>query len=195
MFEIQSSRTRARRDAVVALREIAGDMPESAVDLRARIEEVAVALESVPTSIWHSTHVRHLHTRILVVDDSDAQRDLIRAIAEMHGWHHDSILEASDPRVALGHIEREQRIDAAIVDYRLHDPDLDGVSVVGALHKRHPKALVVLMSATVGQVETARLAYDAGATFCIPKAVELDQECTMLHAIVRVLTQAVEHHE
>lgn len=68
--------------------------------------------------------------RILVVDDSGAARSIIRRMLEGRGWE---VLEADGGRSALAELEREPRVDLALIDW--HMGEMDGPELVQLLRE------------------------------------------------------------
>jgi PAS domain S-box-containing protein len=95
---------------------------------------------------------------ILVVEDEDAVRRLIRAILERLGY---TVLEACDGDEALA-VWREQsrRIDLIVTDVVM--PRLDGPSFVARVRETHPSTPVVYLSGYTDDAMVRREALDPG---------------------------------
>lgn len=80
-------------------------------------------------------------TRILLVEDDDAQRLLYREVLEAQGFE---VAEARNGREALVTVETVAP-DAVILDVNM--PGLDGLATLRQLHDRHHRLPVILNSA------------------------------------------------
>ncbi len=117
------------------------------------------------------------HETILVIDDEQLIRRSIARRLEAAGYE---VLEAEDGATAL--TRAAQRVDLAILDYRL--PDIDGVSVLKQLKQLDPDILVILLTA-YASVETAVSAMKLGAYHFANKPFDLE-------ALVAMIEQALE---
>ncbi|MFO0616760.1 MAG: ATP-binding protein [Polyangiaceae bacterium] len=120
---------------------------------------------------------------VLVVDDSSIDRRLAGRLLEKAGF---SVLYAADGDEALAKIARAA---PTIVVTDLHMPKLNGLELVEAIRKRHPKLPVVLMTAH-GSEEIAILALRTGAASFVPKRRLADELATTLHAVVALTTES-----
>ena len=84
------------------------------------------------------TSVSH---RILLVDDDEGVRDMMRAMLEVKGF---DVVSAANVTQALKLISTE-RFDALITDLHMPNPS-DGFAVVTAMRHSHPEALTLLVS-------------------------------------------------
>ena len=117
------------------------------------------------------------HETILVIDDELLIRRSIARRLQTAGYE---VLEAEDGATAL--TRAAQRVDLAILDYRL--PDIDGVSVLKQLKQLDPDILVILLTA-YASVETAVSAMKLGAYHFANKPFDLE-------ALVAMIEQALE---
>src|SRR5690606_13534699 len=117
------------------------------------------------------------HETILVIDDELLIRRSIARRLQSAGYE---VLEAEDGATALA--RAAQRVDLAILDYRL--PDIDGVSVLKQLKQLDPDILVILLTA-YASVETAVSAMKLGAYHFANKPFDLE-------ALVAMIEQALE---
>jgi DNA-binding NarL/FixJ family response regulator len=103
--------------------------------------------------------------KFLVVDDHALIREAMRSVLQV--VRPDCIvLEASDAASALTTLERDDKIDLALLD--LHLPDQSGLSLLATLAERYPTVAVVLISGDREQ-STIREALARGAQGFIPK--------------------------
>lgn len=105
---------------------------------------------------------------VLIADDRETGRELVRAALEKAGFH---MIEASDGLEALN-IARENRPDLIILD--LHMPGLDGFGVIRELRRDALFAAtpVVALTASAMQGDRER-AMSAGFTGYITKPIHL----------------------
>ena len=83
---------------------------------------------------------RKMKNRILVIDDDEDQRDLVRAVLEVEGFE---VLEASGGYAALEMV-RKNIPDMAIVDIFM--PDMDGLETITQLRLRTSDMKIIAMS-------------------------------------------------
>jgi CheY-like chemotaxis protein len=107
-------------------------------------------------------------SRILVADDNDASRELIREVLEMSGY---DVVEAVDGRDAVNRV-RESSPDLVLVDIQM--PRLDGYGVLRELRAdpRLSELRVVALTAFAMQGDSDR-ARDAGFNGYITKPVQI----------------------
>lgn len=107
-------------------------------------------------------------SRILVADDNDASRELIREVLEMSGY---DVIEATDGRDAVDRA-RESSPDLVLVDIQM--PRLDGFGVLRELRAepRLARLHVVALTAFAMQGDRER-ALNAGFDGYITKPVEI----------------------
>ncbi|HET6440690.1 MAG TPA: sigma-54 dependent transcriptional regulator [Anaeromyxobacter sp.] len=106
-------------------------------------------------------------SRILVVDDDPASRDLLRRVLATEGHE---VVEAADGREALANLSR-QPADLVVSDIRM--PDLDGVQLLERMRELAPDVPVVLVTA-FGDVEGAVEAIRRGAFDYLAKPYDVD---------------------
>ena len=93
--------------------------------------------------------------RILVVDDEEDVRDMVRLILEPHGYE---ITEAADGEEGLQRY-REAPADLVLSDFRM--PVMDGPTMIGELRKAYPKVkIIVFAGIAVELTEAAQLGAD-----------------------------------
>ena len=100
--------------------------------------------------------------RILVVDDSAADREMAGHLLARQSW---DVVYAENGRQALERM-RDHDVDVALTDLVM--PDLDGLAFVEQAKVDHPLVPVVLMTAR-GSEEIAARALEAGASSYVPK--------------------------
>ncbi|MBO6170734.1 MAG: sigma-54-dependent Fis family transcriptional regulator [Desulfovibrio sp.] len=116
---------------------------------------------------------------ILVVDDDDAHRGMLRTMLRSWGY---TVQEAADGEAALA-LVREQSLDAVLTDVRM--ARMDGISALRGILEYNPALPVVLMTA-YSSVETAVEALRLGAYDYLVKPLDFE-------ALRHTLEQAIEH--
>jgi len=106
-------------------------------------------------------------SRILVVDDDPASRDLLRKVLATEGHQ---VATAADGREALAELAR-QPADLVVSDIRM--PDLDGVQLLDRMQEAAPGVPVILVTA-FGDVEGAVEAIRRGAFDYLAKPYDVD---------------------
>src|SRR5262249_1712877 len=100
---------------------------------------------------------------ILVVDDNPIDRELARSVLEKRvGFH---VEFAANGIEAVEHLEATTPL-AIVTDLQM--PEMDGLALVRAVHRRFPTIPVVLMTAH-GSEQLAVEALVAGAADYVPK--------------------------
>src|SRR6267142_3340840 len=117
--------------------------------------------------------------KILVVDDHALIREALRGVLkELKG---DAVvLEASDCRQAMEHIEGQADLGLILLDLNL--PDRDGFSVLSELRERYPAISVVVLSARQDRDSVVK-ALDLGALGFIPKSGQRDVMLSALQLV------------
>lgn len=101
---------------------------------------------------------------ILIVDDKDSNRALVREILKLNDF---SLLEARDSREALEvHRSHAGRIDLLITDLVM--PDLNGIELARQIRPQRPEMKVLYMSGYMADAEVEMEVWDARADF-LPK--------------------------
>jgi DNA-binding NarL/FixJ family response regulator len=103
--------------------------------------------------------------RVLIVDDEDDMRALVRATIEVANEGLSVAGEASDGEAALTFVN-EERPEVVVMDQRM--PGLSGLDTARRILSEHPDQAIVLFSSYLDRdvVNTAR---NLGVRVCLPK--------------------------
>ena len=108
---------------------------------------------------------------VLIVDDSDVIRTIVKQTLEMHNYK--DILLANDGIEALKLInEYGNQIDMYILDVNM--PNMDGLTLIGEIRKRY-KFTPIIMLTTETEKEKIIKAKNLGATGWIVKPFDGDK--------------------
>jgi two-component system response regulator HydG len=106
--------------------------------------------------------------RILVVDDEESHRIMLRAVLKEEGY---DVSEASDGTEAVKAVEKEP-FDLILLDLRMRT--MDGIEALGEIRKISPLVPVLVMTA-YASVKTAVEALKAGAFEYLTKPLDIDE--------------------
>ena len=106
--------------------------------------------------------------RLLVLDDEDMIRDLLRETFQKKGFHVDTAMNGKEALAKLG----EQRYDLLVTDLRL--PDISGMKILSTARKKHPDVGIIMITA-YGSIKNAVKAMKQGAFDYITKPFNLDE--------------------
>jgi DNA-binding NtrC family response regulator len=123
-------------------------------------------------------HSERNRGRLLVVDDEEPQRTMLRTILDRAGFE---TVVASDGREALGHLE-QGGFDLLLTDQRM--PVMDGLQLLERARRQHAQLPVVLMTA-YGTVSTAVDAMKRGAADYLTKPFERDELLLVVEKVMR----------
>jgi len=107
-------------------------------------------------------------SRILVVDDEESHRIMLRAVLKGEGYE---VSEASDGTEAVKAVEQEP-FDLILLDIRMRT--MDGIEALGEIRKISPLVPVLIMTA-YASVKTAVEALKAGAFEYLTKPLDIDE--------------------
>jgi DNA-binding NtrC family response regulator len=106
--------------------------------------------------------------RILVVDDEEIIRDLLKETFNRRGYEVEAVDKGKDALALLD----EHRFDLAVTDLRL--PDISGMRILSEAKKKNPD-LGVIMITGYGSIKNAVKAMKQGAFDYITKPFDLDE--------------------
>lgn len=117
--------------------------------------------------------------RVLVVDDEDSLRALLRTNLQEHGYE---VIEASNGAEALDKVALESP-DLVLLDSMM--PELDGYGVLGELRKvnRFKNLPVIMLTAKTSEADRVR-AFTAGANDFVPKPFYLGELLARMRSVL-----------
>ncbi|MEA1970683.1 MAG: sigma-54 dependent transcriptional regulator [Thermodesulfobacteriota bacterium] len=113
---------------------------------------------------------------ILIVEDEQAQRKMLRGFLADEGHH---VAEAEDGNTAIRQVQNGH-FDLLLLDFKM--PGMNGIEVLEKIKNINPKISVIMMTA-YGTIETAVDAMKLGAVDYIPKPIDLDQLLALVSRI------------
>jgi DNA-binding NtrC family response regulator len=117
--------------------------------------------------------------KLLVVDDEDGLRTLLKSELDSHGYITD---EADGGNMALEMLKKNQ-YNLVILDIRM--PDLDGISVLQSIRSTNPQIKVIMLTG-VGEMKLAQECVQLGAADFLTKPLELKN---IIDCIERVMKE------
>lgn len=120
--------------------------------------------------------------RILVVDDVEVNRNLIKALLTPLGFE---VATAANAVTALALIENGSAFDGIILDLRM--PGIDGLELTRRIraHEQRPKPAIILTSASVLSFDP-QIAFEAGCDDFLPKPFREDDLLKILGRRLRL---------
>jgi DNA-binding NtrC family response regulator len=106
--------------------------------------------------------------KILVVDDEDSMRHMLRLVLEREGY---ALVEAADGEEALEHLSQGP-YEVMLCDIRM--PGMDGLALLEQVRQRFPHITMIMMSA-YGTIDTAVKCLKQGAYDYISKPFKTDE--------------------
>jgi CheY-like chemotaxis protein len=142
---------------------------------RASVARIADALESIRATVPQAA-ARDIQGRILIVDDTESNRDLLDRQLTRDGHR---VLQAGGGRAALEILDREQ-VDLVLLDLMM--PDISGYDVLTAFKARpEGRDIPVIMISALDEVSSVVRCIEAGAVDYLPKPFDK----TLLRARIR----------
>ncbi|HQF42420.1 MAG TPA: sigma-54 dependent transcriptional regulator [Ignavibacteriaceae bacterium] len=114
---------------------------------------------------------------ILIIDDEEAQRNVLKGYLEKKGF---KIFSASSGNEGVKSV-KDNMIDIILSDYKM--PDITGLEVLEQVKKINPEISFVILTA-YGTIENAVRAMRLGAFDYISKPVDLDELDLLLERII-----------
>jgi DNA-binding response OmpR family regulator len=116
---------------------------------------------------------------ILVIDDEENIRELMRAILENAGY---TILDAADGDVGI-EIARSNRVDLIITDLIM--PGKEGIETITALRREHPHLKIIAISGAIDSATYLHMADHLGADETIGKPFQPNE---LIETVGRLLS-------
>jgi len=116
--------------------------------------------------------------KILVVDDANLARAMLRKILEENGYK--EVLEAAN---GLEAIDLYQEHHPALVTMDITMPEMDGITAIKKITEIDPNANIIVCSA-LGQKEVVMEAISAGAKHFLVKPFEPDKVLKIIKALL-----------
>ncbi len=121
---------------------------------------------------------------VLIVDDSNAMRAVIKKIVTISGFQMDQCLQAGNGREAL-EVLAENWVDVIISDINM--PEMNGLELLDQLKKNETlKEIPVIMITTEGSSERMQEAFKRGAKGFIKKPFLPEDIRKVLHQVIGV---------
>ena len=121
---------------------------------------------------------------VLIVDDSNAMRSVIRKVIQLSGFRMDHCYEAGNGKQALELLSGEW-VDVILSD--IHMPEMDGFELLREITRHEVfKSIPVIMISTEGSLERVNEAYAMGARGFIKKPFLPEELKRMLHDVIGV---------
>jgi len=115
--------------------------------------------------------------RILVVEDDEEMRSLLKDFIEAEGFEIDSVSNGSEAFRKLA----KESFDLIITDVRM--PGLTGLDILPGIRKLQPEASIIVITA-FGSEEVSRRAFERGATAYLEKPIHLENLRDLVQRIV-----------
>jgi DNA-binding NtrC family response regulator len=112
--------------------------------------------------------------RILIIEDDEEMRALLRDVIEEEGYQTDSVNNGSE---AYRKLVKEPS-DLIITDVRM--PGLTGLDILPGMKKLQPEAPVIVITA-FGSEEIQRKAFEKGARAYLEKPIHFQNLRTLIH--------------
>ncbi len=115
--------------------------------------------------------------RILIIEDDEEMRSLLKDFFEEDGFEIDSVSNGSE---AFRKVARES-FDLIITDIRM--PGLTGLDILPGIRKLQPEVSIIVITA-FGSQEVHRKALDRGATAYLEKPILFNKLRTLVHEMI-----------
>jgi DNA-binding NtrC family response regulator len=112
--------------------------------------------------------------RILVIDDDEETRSLLKDFLEEDGFVTDSVCNGSDALRKLA----KQPFDLIITDIRM--PALTGLDILPVIKRLQPETSIIVITA-FGSEEVYRRSFERGATVYLEKPLHISKLKELIH--------------
>lgn len=121
---------------------------------------------------------------VLIVDDSNAMRSVVRKVIQLSGFRMDHCYEAGNGKQAL-EVLSDEWVDVILSD--IHMPEMNGLELLQEIHRHEVfKNIPVIMISTEGSLERINEAYTLGAKGFIKKPFLPEELKRILHEVIGV---------
>lgn len=115
--------------------------------------------------------------RILIVEDDEGMRSLLKDFFEEEGFETDSVSNGSEAfRILVREI-----FDIVITDIRM--PGLTGLDIIPGVRRLQPETFIIVITA-FGSEEVHRKAMERGANSYLEKPLHFDELREMVHELL-----------
>lgn len=153
--------TRRLQAAAKSFHELIQNIPYYA--RRKAVPEAAPPIAVLPESRGHSPTAMPSARTVLIVDDEDANREILARCVERDGY---SVVQAGNGTDALALLERHS-FECVLLDIRM--PGLDGIRVLERMKNGASRDVPVIMISALDDMETVGRCIEAGAEDYLPK--------------------------
>lgn len=115
--------------------------------------------------------------RILIIDDDEEMRSLLKDFLEEEGFETDSAGNGVD---AFQKVDREP-FDLIITDVRM--PGLTGLDILPVLRRLQPEAFIIVITAFGGE-EVYQRSRERGATAYLEKPIQFSKLRALVHQLI-----------
>ena len=115
--------------------------------------------------------------KILIVEDDEAMRALLKDILDEEGFGAEAVSNGSDALQKLF----DQPFDVIITDIQM--PGLTGLDILPGIRKLQPKAPVIVITA-FGSEEVRRRSFEKGATDYLEKPIRIHKLRALIHEMI-----------
>lgn len=120
--------------------------------------------------------------RILIIEDDEEMRSLLKEFLDEEGYETDSVDNGSEAYRRLV----KEAFDLIITDIRM--PGLTGLDILPGVRKLQPEAFIIVMTA-FGSEEVYHKVLEKGATAYLEKPIHLDH----LRNLIQEMVSSKEH--
>jgi DNA-binding response OmpR family regulator len=115
--------------------------------------------------------------RILIIEDDEEMRSLLRDFFEEDRFETDSVSNGSEAFRKLA----KQTFDLIITDVRM--PGLTGLDILPGIKKLQPQATIIVIT-SFGSDEVRRRAFERGASAYLEKPIYFNKLRSLIHEVV-----------
>lgn len=136
-------------------------------------------VQSVCGLILGGSIMSHM-TRILVIDDEDAIRDIIKFTLAEEGF---VVFDAKNGAEGL-EVLKNNPVDVVITDILM--PEMGGVAAIGQIRQSYPQTRIIAMSGGrfTNNFCPLEMARDIGADMTLPKPFNLDELLAVIETVI-----------